>query len=201
MSALDPGIYGAAFYAKHATGAVAIDSQAFGRAIGELLKPSTAVDFGCAAGAVLRGVLDACPGVEVTGFDHQDAVRAVLSAHLSLIPADRIRPWNVYDPPRLLKADIAICSEVGEHLPGVISGRLVDHVIAGGKTVVWTAAIPHQGGDGHINEQPPAYWERLFNERGWVIDRALTVQLRDAVLKAVSSSFWYYNCFVYVPRA
>jgi hypothetical protein len=30
----------------------------------------------------------------------------------------------------------------------------------------WSAAIPEQGGDGHVNCQPKEYWEQKFIQRG-----------------------------------
>lgn len=34
--------------------------------------------------------------------------------------------------------------------------------------VLFSAAIPGQGGENHINEQWPEFWSGLFNERGYV---------------------------------
>ena len=39
-----------------------------------------------------------------------------------------------------------------------------------GRYVIFSAAIPGQGGTGHLNEQFPAYWSKLFNENGFAVN-------------------------------
>ncbi|WP_218117791.1 hypothetical protein, partial [Helicobacter sp. CLO-3] len=34
--------------------------------------------------------------------------------------------------------------------------------------VLFSAAIPYQGGTHHVNEQPPAYWADIFEKEGFV---------------------------------
>jgi hypothetical protein len=39
--------------------------------------------------------------------------------------------------------------------------------------VLFSAAIPGQGGYGHVNEQWPGYWARMFDECGYGVSDAL----------------------------
>lgn len=63
--------------------------------------------------------------------------------------------------------DLACCIEVAEHLPVAYAGRLVDALADSADVVLWSAAHPGQGGEGHVNEQPPGYWDRLWQCRGY----------------------------------
>ncbi|MCA9789386.1 MAG: hypothetical protein KC462_06410, partial [Cyanobacteria bacterium HKST-UBA05] len=56
--------------------------------------------------------------------------------------------------------DLAMCVEIAEHIPNRCSRQLVKTLTKASDTVFFTAAPPGQGGVGHINEQPQAFWER-----------------------------------------
>ena len=61
--------------------------------------------------------------------------------------------------------------------------------------VVFSAAIPFQGGDGHINEQWPSFWSDLFAARGY----SCLADLRHRVWTNPSIEIWYRQnllCFV-----
>lgn len=59
--------------------------------------------------------------------------------------------------------DVALCLEMAEHLTERAAGSLVRSLCDAAPVVVFSAAIPGQGGTGHVNEQPPAYWAQLFS--------------------------------------
>ncbi|HEX3803725.1 MAG TPA: methyltransferase domain-containing protein [Solirubrobacteraceae bacterium] len=77
------------------------------------------------------------------------------------------------------KFDIVYSFEVGEHLPPELGRRMVAFIAEHAHQVVFTAAIPGQGGMGHVNEQPPEYWVELFTDAGMQFDEALTSQVRE----------------------
>jgi len=66
-------------------------------------------------------------------------------------------------------AEMIFCWEVGEHLPEesapVLCKSIADNLAEGG-FLIWTAAIPGQGGLGHINCQIPWYWVDKFGKVG-----------------------------------
>jgi hypothetical protein len=64
--------------------------------------------------------------------------------------------------------DLATCLEVAEHLPTERSSGLVEDLTAAAPVVLFSAAIPGQGGTDHINEQWPFFWRDLFARRGYV---------------------------------
>jgi len=57
--------------------------------------------------------------------------------------------------------------EVAEHLPATAGPSFVATLCGLGDVVLFSAAIPHQGGANHINEAWPGYWNGLFREQGF----------------------------------
>ena len=94
--------------------------------------------------------------------------------------------------------DLAISLEVGEHLPNQCARQLVDTLISLAPIVLFSAAIPHQGGTYHINEQWPNYWARLFSERGYV-----TIDLLRSRIWGDREIEYYYaqNILLYIEKS
>lgn len=66
--------------------------------------------------------------------------------------------------------DLIICLEVAEHLTEKAGRNLVKEIAKSTDHVLWSAAIPGQGGHGHINEQWSNYWIHQFNELGFTAE-------------------------------
>ncbi len=64
--------------------------------------------------------------------------------------------------------DLVLCLEVAEHLPETAAGTLIKSLAAHGSVVLFSAAIPGQGGQHHINEQWQSYWQQLFATEGYL---------------------------------
>ena len=64
--------------------------------------------------------------------------------------------------------DLVICLEVGEHLSKGSAAPFVRSIAAHGEVVLFSAAIPYQGGSHHVNEQWLEYWSGLFAEAGFL---------------------------------
>ena len=73
--------------------------------------------------------------------------------------------------------DVAYSFEVAEHVPPELGRRLVEFLLELAPTVVFSAAHPGQGGQGHINEQPREYWADEFARAGARLDRDATAAL------------------------
>lgn len=63
--------------------------------------------------------------------------------------------------------DLAMSLEVAEHLSEAAGPGFVDQLCALAPVVLFSAAIPSQGGPGHINEQWPTYWAGHFARNGY----------------------------------
>lgn len=84
--------------------------------------------------------------------------------------------------------DLVLCLEVGEHLPEDAADTLVDTLVRHGDRVVFSAAVPGQEGNGHINCQSHEYWHAKFEERGYRTLDTLRPLLQDHRVSA-----WYRN--------
>ena len=62
--------------------------------------------------------------------------------------------------------DLVNCLEVAEHLDASRADSFVDDLCALGDVVVFSAAIPGQGGTHHVNEQFQSYWQERFRRNG-----------------------------------
>ena len=124
----------------------------------------SAVDVGCGVGAWLsvlreRGVAD------VAGVDG-----AWIDEKLLKIPADKFRRADLSGPLNLKRRfDLAISLEVAEHLPPERADGFVGELTGAADFVLFSAAIPFQGGYGHVNEQWQSDWAARFARRGFVV--------------------------------
>jgi hypothetical protein len=67
------------------------------------------------------------------------------------------------------KYDIAICLEVAEHLDASFADNLISTLTNASDLIVFSAAVPGQGGTNHVNEQPPNYWALKFLAQGYTL--------------------------------
>ena len=89
------------------------------------------------------------------------------------VPHDLTTPFSLGR-----RFDLVQSLEVAEHLPAHLADRFVADLVAHGDVILFSAAVPHQGGEHHVNEQPPEYWRRRFADRGYAAYDWLRPQLR-----------------------
>jgi hypothetical protein len=150
--------------------------------------PATIVDFGCADGALLqvwrelgcKCVVGIDPHGPETWRVQNAEGKQVLGEGATHLRLDLARPIGFEE-----RMALAICLEVGEHLPPEAAPTLVDSLCNTSDRVLFSAARPGQGGEGHINEQPLAYWRELFTQRGYVQQDIVRWRLSGDV------SWWY----------
>lgn len=65
------------------------------------------------------------------------------------------------------RSDLAVSMEVAEHLSPKRAESFVQDLCAISDNVLFSAALPFQGGDGHVNEIWPEYWAELFDRQGY----------------------------------
>lgn len=94
--------------------------------------------------------------------------------------------------------DLVQSLEVAEHLSEEHADGFVDSLVRHGDVILFSAAVPNQGGEHHVNEQPPEYWRRHFAERGFdVFDWVRPQVAMNRDVKA-----WYrFNSFLYANEA
>jgi hypothetical protein len=90
---------------------------------------------------------------------------------------------------------LSMSLEVGEHLPSEAAPELVRTLVGYADLVLFSAAVPGQGGEFHVNEQPLEYWRDLFRKERYVAVDCLRPTLHRN--RAVEP--WYrYNAVLYV---
>ena len=107
----------------------------------------------------------------------------LLIPQTKFIPKDLSRPFEI--PGRY---DLAVSLEVAEHLSRKAGARLVHELSQAAPLVIFSAAVPGQGGTHHINEQWPAYWRSLFAAEGFRLFDPIRPLIRDD-----SSVRWWYR--------
>src|SRR5215469_4826110 len=146
-------------------------------------------DFGCGHGAWLS--VWAAMGVSVTGIDgpYVDERRLLIDAK-AFHAADLAAPIGL-----ARQFDLVQSLEVAEHLPAAKARQFVDTLTAHGPCVLFSAAVPGQGGENHLNEQPADYWREIFRDRGYAaVDYLRPLMFRDKLIAR-----WYrYNILLYV---
>jgi SAM-dependent methyltransferase len=180
--------YGAAFYLT-ANQASLRSGQAVVPLILDLIHPASVVDIGCGQGEWLS--VAAGRGVEVYGVDGPHVADEQL-----FIPKDRFHRHDLSQPLKLdRRFDLAMSVEVGEHLPAAACPEFVATLARLAPAVVFSAALPGQGGVHHINEQWPWYWKELFERHGYVrLD-----PLRRTIWQNPDVAFYYQqNLYLFV---
>lgn len=136
----------------------------------KILNPSSIVDFGCGIGTFLN-VFKKAGVTNVLGLDGKWVNKELLYKYISkkeFIEVDLEKPIKLEN-----KFDLAISLEVAEHLSEASAKTFVSNLVSSSNRVVFSAAIPNQGGQNHINEQPLSYWEGLFIEHGYELHDCL----------------------------
>lgn len=154
-------------------------------------KPSTVIDIGCGIGTWLKVWQDR--GVEVQGVDGDYVNRSQL-----LIDPKKFMPMNLNATLPINKTfDLAESLEVAEHLPDDCADAFVKFLCSLSSMVLFSAAIPKQSGDNHINEQWPEYWAAKFQSNGYdCVDI-----IRNAVWHDNRCAYYYaQNTFLYVKQ-
>jgi hypothetical protein len=91
--------------------------------------------------------------------------------------------------------DLVQSLEVAEHIPPPQAEIFVDNLAAHGDVILFSAAVPGQGGEFHVNEQPYEYWRHKFAARGF-----LTFDfIRPRIANVRQIEPWYrYNILLFV---
>ena len=157
--------YSRQFYAR-CTDASADSATRIVPHVMRLFGPRSVVDVGCGLGTWLAAFT--AQGVRtILGIDGEHVDREALR-----IPAERFLAHDLEqplhldgDPPR--RFELALSLEVAEHLPERCAAGFVESLTRLAPVVLFSAAVPRQGGTRHLNEQWPQYWAQQFARHGF----------------------------------
>lgn len=138
---------------------------------------ATVLDVGCGEGAWLSVFEQS--GCTVTGIDGEyvDQKRLFI-VEGAFNPLDLNMPLET-DLQELGPQDLTISLEVAEHLRPDRALSFVNDLCSTSDVILFSAAVPGQGGVGHRNEQWPSYWVEMFEENGYTANGGLRWEFWD----------------------
>lgn len=190
MKSVPAATYDADFFDKRAAACLASAKVLVPLAI-DLVRPQSVVDVGCGDGAWLS-VFRAHGVARICGLDNFVQEASLLIPTDCFTRTDLARPFSVTDT-----FDLCVCLEVAEHIPGRAASGFIASLVKLAPAVLFSAAVPGQGGRGHVNEQWPSYWTNLFADHDFVrLD-----PFRRHLWQRPDVSWWYQqNVLLYVAR-
>jgi Methyltransferase domain len=156
------------------------------------IHPGSVVDVGCGDGTWLS-VFRQHGAREILGIDREYVIGEILE-----ILGKEFLPHDLRFPLWMDRQfHLVVSLEVAEHLPGECAETYVDSLTGLGPAVLFSAAVPYQGGIEHVNEQWPDYWVDLFRKKGFV---ALD-PVRKRIWQNHDVEYWYsQNILLFVKR-
>lgn len=187
MSETRAAPYDSTFFLRHSSGSTESAKQILPPIL-DWTGARSLVDVGCGIGDWVRAALDL--GVEdVLGIDG----RYVDTDDL-VIPGDRFLAADLAESLEVARRfDLVLSLEVAEHLPPARATSFVSDLCRLGDVVLFSAAVPGQGGQNHVNEQWQTFWAELFTRNGYEVFDVV----RPRVWSDPRVAVWYrQNCFV-----
>lgn len=157
-----------------------------------LIQPKSVLDVGCGTGAWLsvfreQGIND------IWGIDGEEICsKELLFERERFTAVDLCKGFQIDQ-----KVDLVVSLEVAEHIPLESAGIFIQSLVKMSPVVMFSAAIPGQGGLNHLNEQWPDYWATHFRSYGYLC--------LDCVRKKIWNNskikFWFrQNILLYVEQ-
>lgn len=151
----------------------------------DLFSPQSVIDVGCGLGTFLRVFKE--NGVkEILGIDGEWCNKELLFQNIKkeeFLQVDLEKPFNLDR-----KFDLAVCLEVAEHLSEKRAESFVIELTKVSDAILFSAAIPNQGGENHFNEKWLDYWESIFSKEGYEVYDVL-----KPVFWGNKDIFWWYK--------
>lgn len=169
-------------------------AQRLGHYIKTFYKPTCFFDFGCSTGIYLKEVQANFPGINTRGLEFsEDAV--VNAVCPNVVQHDLTKPILLERKPET----IGLCLEVLEHIDDKDWKPVLENLVNNCDRLIFSAAIPGQGGTGHINCRPKIDWIKRFHSLGWVIDLDATKHLINYMQQGYHMGWFTFNVMVLIP--
>lgn len=183
--------YNKAFYDRLHAGVVR-SAEVIVPIVLQLVPAQSVVDVGCGEGAWL-GAFQRFGVPEIFGIDGDYIDGSALQ-----IPRESFLAADLEKPLRLSRDfDLAVSLEVAEHLPEGAASSFIESLTRLAPAVLFSAAVPFQGGTHHVNEQWPEKWAEHFEHHGYMPVDAI----RKRVWGNEAVAWWYaQNTLLFVRR-
>jgi len=156
--------------------------------------PLSVVDVGCGPAYFLK-VFKKMGVKTMKGIDGKWCDKNLLFQNIDEIEFQEMDLEKLVILPQ--RYDMALCLEVAEHLQPASAENFIKVLTTYSDVIVFSAAIPDQGGFNHLNEQWPSYWEKIFNK----FQFQKCDILRPIIWNDTSIKFWYrQNMVVYINQ-
>lgn len=158
----------------------------------QMVEANSVVDVGCGVGKWLKTFKE--NGVnDILGVDgpHLDPA-GFLPGEDVLIRVDLEKPFRLDR-----RFDLAVSIEVAEHISPENARGFVESLCLLSDTIVFSAAAPGQGGQNHLNEQPPSYWIEKFESFGFEFED----RIRPLIWDAGQVQTWYKQNMLFFRRS
>ncbi len=134
----------------------------FARLLMSELQIRSLLDVGCGRGGwASRWKAAGCPTVLGVDGDYVDRTKLYVAT-------DEFQAVDLNQPFQLNRRfDLVQSLEVAEHLRPEASEGFIANLVAHGDIVLFSAAVPGQGGTQHINERAIEFWRALFAQHGF----------------------------------
>ncbi len=158
----------------------------------DLFHPQSVLDVGCGIGTWVNTFKRLGVNI-VAGIDGDYVNRELLTKYMSedvFISHDLALPFDLQR-----NFDMVISLEVAEHLPYESAGGFVESLTKHGDIILFSAAIPGQGGQNHLNEQNYEFWIDLFAKFGFEVSDPI----RNLIWNNTKVDYWYKQnilCFI-----
>ena len=147
------------------------------------------LDVGCGPGTYVDEFLKV--DIHAMGIDIDP--RCKQNAHCEVVDVTKERADSFYKDIQMI-----LSLEVGEHIPEEYSWKYVDYISqCNPGMVVFSAAKPGQGGDGHINCQEKSYWAHRFEKRGYAYDPVATDDIRKYMASGYHLGWFTQNVMIF----
>jgi len=156
--------------------------------------PKSVIDIGCGIGTWLN-VFKKNEVIDYLGVDGSYVDRTLL---LKYIEEENFYPFDLRNELNLNKKyDIVISLEVAEHIDEKHSDNFIKTLTNHSDTIIFSAAIPFQVGENHINEQWPSYWIEKFEKHNFFPHDII----RPLIWNNAEIEFWYKQNIIVFKKA
>lgn len=147
-----------------------------------IVNPASVLDVGCGIGTWLK-VFEENGINDYLGVDGDYVDRDMLK-----ISAERFQPHDLTKTFTLnRKFDLVVSLEVAEHILEQSALAYIESLVKHGDVHLFSAAVPGQGGQNHVNEQWPEYWQKKFAKFGFYFHDVIRPEIWDNE----RVDFWY----------
>ena len=131
----------------------------------DLFKPKSVIDVGCGTGLLLKHFQK--KGSTIMGYEGKWINKDLIEENIT----NKVVKIIDFEHLELIKteeSEMCICLEVAEHITFKQAENFVNFITLHSKLIVFSAAIPNQGGFNHINEQWGDFWDSIFLKFGYI---------------------------------